>query len=111
MPLNITARTAQPAKTAGDVIVVGVWTLSSSKKAKAKSDLSAFDRALGGGLSRIFTKESFKGKKDQAVSVSTLGKLPAAKLIILGLGDRNSFTDADARSFSAKATRASNGEK
>ena len=110
MPLNITARTAQPAKTGADVTVVGVWTLSSSKKSKL-SDLADFDRALGGGLAKLIAKDGFKGKKDQTLSVSTLGKLPAAKLVIIGLGDRAASTDVDARTFGAKAARCANSEK
>ena len=110
MPLQISARAAQAAKTAGDVVVVGVWTLSSSKKTRL-ADVADFDRALGGALARVIAKEDFKGKKDQSLSLATLGKVQASRLIMLGLGDPKTFTDADARAFGARAARMANGEK
>ena len=110
MPLKISARAAQPVETSADIVVVGVWTLSSSKKSRL-AELEELDRALGGGLARLIAKDEFKGKKDQSVSVPTLGRLPANKLVVLGLGDQKSFTEADARAFAAKASRAANAEK
>ncbi len=110
MPLQISARAAQAAKTSGDVIVVGVWTLTSSKKTRL-ADVADVDRALNGGLAKMIAKDEFKGKKDQSLSFAPLGKLPAGRVVLLGLGDAKSFTDADARAFGAKAARAANSEK
>src|SRR5262249_15278172 len=45
------------------------------------------------------------------VTVATLGKLSAAKLVVIGLGDPKDLTDADVRAFAAKAARAANTEK
>ncbi len=110
MPLQISARLAKPAKTSADVVVVGVWTLPSSKKGRL-AELADLDRALGGGLSRTIAKEEFKGKRDQSLAVATLGRLPATKLVVLGLGDAKDWGSADARAFAARAARAANGEK
>ncbi len=73
--------------------------------------MDALDRALGGGVSRLLAKEDFTGKKDQMLSVPTLGRLPAAKLVLLGVGDRDKAGPAEVRSFAAKAARIANGEK
>jgi leucyl aminopeptidase len=110
MPLKITARAAEPVESSADVVVVGVWTLTASKKGRL-ADLADLDRALGGALAKTIAKEDFKGKKDQILSIPTLGRLPASKLVVMGLGDSKEFTDGDARSFAAKAARGANGEK
>src|SRR6516225_5629038 len=105
MPLKINARQTQPLDLNADVVVMGTWTFPKSKAGKAdkkkkKADdkkehgtgvafVDALDRALGGGVSRLIAKEEFTGKKDQTLSVPTLGRLPAAKLVLFGLGDRD----------------------
>src|SRR5580692_948098 len=111
MPLQITVRTAKPAAVSGDVLVVGVFTLGSKKAKGAPDTVSVLDRALGGGLSKLFVREEFKGKKDQSVRVPTFGKLPVHTLVVLGLGDASGMTDAEARSFAGRAARAAQAEK
>ncbi|HEY2516285.1 MAG TPA: leucyl aminopeptidase, partial [Polyangiaceae bacterium] len=41
----------------------------------------------------------------------TLGKIPAPRVLVLGLGPRSGFGDAEARAFAAKAARAANSDK
>jgi leucyl aminopeptidase len=112
MPLLITVRTANPIAVGGDVIVVGVFARVPRGKKKGGVDpIAAFDRALGGGLSKLIQREDFNGKKDQSVRVPALGKLPAHTLFVMGLGDGDAPTDADVRSFAARAARAAQGDK
>jgi leucyl aminopeptidase len=112
MPLKITVRSVLPARETGDLMVVGVSTLGgASKKKNSRSPLDGFDRALGGALGRLLKKEEFKGKKDQQVSMSTLGRVKADRLIVCGLGDVAKLGPADIRTFAAKAARAANGDK
>ncbi len=114
MPLKISVRSVLPARETGDVIVVGVPTLGSasrSKKKNQKSPLDGFDRALGGALGRLIKKDEFKAKKDQQLSISTLGRVKADRLIVIGLGDPTKLTSGDLRTFAAKAARAANADK
>lgn len=118
MPLKITVRNVLPSKEVGDLVVVGtpllpVRSSSSKKGAKApKSTLDGFDRPLGGALERLFKKDEFKGKKDQQISISTLGKIKAGeRLIVVGLGDLTKLGAGDVRTFAAKAARAANSDK
>src|SRR5262249_42953121 len=70
----------------------------------------SLDEAIG-GISNLAAKEEFTGKKDQSLSIPTLGKLSAGRILLLGLGEQGGFSHADARAFAAKAARAANGEK
>jgi leucyl aminopeptidase len=111
MPLKISVRSVLPAREIGDLMVVGVPALGGSKKKNSRSTLDGFDRALGGALGRLLKKEEFKGKKDQQVSMSTLGRVKADRLILVGLGDITKLGPGDIRTFAAKAARAANADK
>jgi leucyl aminopeptidase len=111
MPLKITVRSVMPARETGDIIVALVPTLGGSKKKSDRSPLDGFDRALGGALGKRIKKEEFKGKKDQQLSLSTLGRVKADRLLVLGLGDVAKLTAADIRTVAAKAARAANGDR
>ena len=50
--------------------------------------LAALDQAVEGHLLRATRAERFTGKADTALSLATLGRLPAARLLLLGLGPR-----------------------
>jgi leucyl aminopeptidase len=125
MPLTVSIRAAKPLEVNADLIVLGVWATPAPKsppsagadkeRKKAKpglaEPLASLDAALGGGLASLVEKEEFTGKRDQTLSVPTLGKLGAARVMVMGLGPRAGFGDPDARSFAAKAARAANGDK
>ena len=112
MPLKITVRSVQSAREVGDLMVVGVSAQGGApKKKNARTPLDGFDRALGGALGRQLKKEEFKGKKDQQVSMSTLGRVKANRLVVIGLGDVAKLGAGDIRTFAAKAARAANADK
>jgi leucyl aminopeptidase len=134
MPLSISVRTAKPLDTKADVLVIGVWSAQSSsrakdgaakkagkgKQAKAKDDagatpldatLSAIDAALGGGLASVLEREEFTAKRDQTVSLPTMGRVGASRIYLVGLGSKTGFGQGDARAFAARAARTGNSEK
>src|SRR5690606_40347317 len=113
MPLKISVRSVLPSREAGDIIVVGTPLLGGGGRSKKnqRSTLDGFDRALGGALGRLIKKEDFKGKKDQQISLSTLGRVKADRLIVVGLGDLGKLSAGDVRTFAAKAARAANSDK
>lgn len=113
MPLKISVRSVQPSRETGDLVVVAALANHATSKNKKKNDdgLDGLDRALGGALGRLLKKEDFKGKKDQQVSLSTLGRLKADRLVVIGLGDAEKLSPGDVRTFAAKAARAANADK
>jgi len=70
------------------------------------------DRALGGLLSKVLASEKFEGKPGQLSYVHTGGKIPAERVLVVGLGPhrRSDRTRADAepmrRAVSAAMRRA-----
>src|SRR5882672_6169219 len=110
MPLDIQVRTAQPLDLAADVLVVGV-PQSSGKKATLPPQLKPIDVALGGALAKLIAKEEFFGKRDQSLSLATLGRLSAEKVVLLGLGERRAVGAPEVRTFAARASRAGVVEK
>ncbi|MBN9167816.1 MAG: leucyl aminopeptidase [Myxococcales bacterium] len=111
MPLKISVRSVLPSREAGDIIVVGTPLFGGRAKKNQRTTLDGFDRALGGALGRLIKKEEFKGKKDQQIALSTLGRVKADRLIVVGLGDVTKLGPGDVRTFAAKAARAANADK
>jgi leucyl aminopeptidase len=109
MPLEILVRTAAPHDLAADVLVVGV--LQSGAKAGLHPSLKALDVALGGALTKLSSKEEFIGKRDQTLSLATLGRIAADKLVVFGMGERRSIGAPEMRTFAAKAARLANTER
>ena len=111
MPIKITARsTDKPHEIVADLLVIGVWAQSASKKA-TKGALASTDAALDGALGKLAAREEFTGKADQQLSFPTSGKIHATKVIVLGLGDRDVGSVSAIRAFAARAARLANGEK
>lgn len=55
----------------------------------------AVDRALGGLISQLIAGGEIKGRLEEVVILHTLGKLPAQRVAVVGLGPREKF-DLDA---------------
>ena len=110
MPFDIQVRVAQPNDLAADVLVVGVLQIV-GKSPSLPPSLKPLDVALGGALAKAAAKEEFTGKRDQTLSITTLGRFPAERIVLLGLGDRRSLAAPGVRTFAAKAARTANVEK
>jgi leucyl aminopeptidase len=67
-----------------DLVVLGVFAGEHTDKA-----LAGLDAALGGGLAATCADHDFTGKPKQQVVLSTLGKLPARRVALVGLGARS----------------------
>jgi leucyl aminopeptidase len=110
MPIQIHVRSEPLPEVRADVLAVGVLQ-NSEKAGGVGAPLKALDAAFGGALAKLVSKEEFTGKRDQALSISTLGRIASDKLILLGMGDRQSVGIAEVRTLCAKAARMANAEK
>jgi leucyl aminopeptidase len=110
MPIDVQLRVVLPQDLAAGVIVLGILQ-GGAKSAPVSPSFKSLDHALDGALSKYAAKEEFIGKRDQVLSFQTLGRLPADKVVLLGLGERRSVGAPELRAFAAKAARAANSEK
>ncbi|MBI4297796.1 MAG: leucyl aminopeptidase [Chloroflexi bacterium] len=67
---------------------------------------AAVDRALDGAISRLMADDEIKGKLYEATLIHTLGKMPAARVLVMGLGKREELTQERVRGVMGEACRA-----
>jgi leucyl aminopeptidase len=99
--MRIDLSVAAPADEKADVLAVGCAEDSLDDNAL----LEAFDAALGGLLRSFIRDERFKAKSGQSLVLATHGRLPAARLALLGLGKRANLTVSSLRAFAGRAAR------
>ncbi len=65
----------------------------------------AVDRALGGALREAIASGDFRGKRGEVAAFYPRGAIPAARVVIVGLGPQEKFTLQGVREASAHAAR------
>ncbi len=108
MPLNLTCSASAARDAAVDLLVVAVVA---SDSVASDATVAALDRALDGGLGRAIRREEYKGKKEQTLELDTLGRLPAQRIMLIGLGEQAKLSASDYRTTAARASRAANATK
>ncbi|HSA58449.1 MAG TPA: leucyl aminopeptidase [bacterium] len=93
------------------VSTIDLLGLAIASKGLATSFGRDIDRKLGGTLSRIIKTEELKGKAGETRSVSTLGKIPAANVLLIGLGDPSDGPQAAETLRKAAARLVKNGNR
>lgn len=66
----------------------------------------AVDRALDGAITHLIEQREIKGKLNEVTVIHTLGKLPSARIAVVGLGKQNEFTLDRVRGIMAEVCRA-----
>ncbi len=65
----------------------------------------AVDAALGGAISQLIAQGDIKGKEGEVTLLHSLGRVPAPRVVVLGLGKQESFSIHRVRDLSAKLCR------
>jgi leucyl aminopeptidase len=105
--MDLALETRKPTEARADVLVLGRYA-----DGRAPAEIAAVDRALDGLLSRVLASEKFEGKPGQMSYFHTGGKLPAERILVVGLGphrrDAKSRGDVESvrRAASAAVRRA-----
>lgn len=82
-----------------DVLVVGIW----EKTETLTGVIASVDDALGGIITEFaIKKDKFEGKFKQTYLLHTYGKIPANKVLVVGLGEKEKFNPNKLRELSAK---------
>ncbi len=76
-----------------DALVLGVFSGTQGYAGIVR----AIDRVLDGLLTTVTADEQFGGKEGEAISVHTHGKVPAERVLIVGMGDRKTASTESIR--------------
>jgi leucyl aminopeptidase len=87
---NVTFQTTSPAEVRADVVALPIF-----EGPEAGPGVKEAGAALGEDLLALYTSNKLRGKPGEALNVPTFGRLPAASLLLVGLGKRDKV-DADA---------------
>ena len=93
---------------AGDVTQVkaGALVLGFFKGEESlDGDLASVDKALDGAISQLVSQGEVKGKLGEITIIHSLGKLPAARVVVVGLGQREELTRDKIRGVVAETGR------
>ncbi|MEM6730263.1 MAG: leucyl aminopeptidase, partial [Myxococcota bacterium] len=89
--MQIVVHSGAVAEAPVDLIVLGV----TAGKVNRSSDFKVLDKVLDGGLASAVKDEDFKGGEGQILTVNTLGKIRAKRVLLAGVGGgdfaRNAF--------------------
>jgi leucyl aminopeptidase len=85
----------------GDVLIVGRY----AEEKRLPEPLRRLDRDVGGQMSEVFEAERFEGKPGQLTHFYTAGRLPAKRIMVVGLGPRPVLTAESVRRAAAAALR------
>src|SRR3989338_3817986 len=90
-----------------DVLIVNLFENTKT----ISGGTGAVDLALNGLIKKIIKEEEFKGKAGATLTIRTNGLIPAKKVIVVGLGEREKFDLNAVRKASASGIRCARREK
>ena len=86
--MKITVEALNIAEFVGDTIIVHLFEGAGDPSGAT----GAVDQALGGAISQAVADGQFKGKLNSTLVLHTLGKIPARRVVLVGLGKTGDFT-------------------
>src|SRR4051812_12542472 len=84
-----------------DAIVLGLFEGVTAPDGNA----GAVDQAMGGALSQLIAAGDLRGKQGEMTLVHTLGRLPAPRVVVVGLGKQDAFDIDKVRSLAGDLSR------
>ena len=68
-------------------------------------DIAIIDKALDGAISQLISQGEIKGKLNEITIIHSLGKLPAARVVVAGLGKQEALSQDKVRGVVAETCR------
>lgn len=97
--MNIKVLNAELKDQSCDLLVVGIY----EKTETLSGIIASVDEALGEIITEyVLKKDKFQGKYKEAYLLQTYNKIPANKVLVVGLGEKDKFTYNRLRELSAK---------
>ena len=106
--MNFTFAGGDPARAKADALVIPVFDSELNDKKKQAQALASADKKLKGLLLKTAVQEGFKGKGEQLLTLHTHGKIPAQRVLLVGLGTRAKFNAEVLRLAMGRAVKAAN---
>jgi leucyl aminopeptidase len=108
VPTTAPALTIETSSSAADKVRAELLVVPVFAERRLGVGADVVDRALGGGLTEFMAEADFSGKRGETLAVPTQGKLGAKAVVLVGVGEQDTF-DADAvrRAGAALARRSS----
>lgn len=104
--MHFTLVAGDATKARADVLVLPVFDNDLGGKKSTSQALLRADKKTKGLLLKTAAQEGFKGKADQVFSFQAQGKLPASRVVLVGLGARARFTPETLRLAAGRAVKA-----
>ncbi len=99
--MNIQLKQTNITEVAADLVIVNLFQGVTAPGGAT----GAADRALGGAISDVIAGGDFTGKSGETLVLYTRGALPAARVLVVGLGEAAKFDLRAARAAAATAVR------
>jgi len=99
--VNIQIKQGSITEEAADLVIVNLF----QGVTEPGGATGAVDRALGGAIRDVIAAGDFTGKAGETTLLYTRGALPAARVLVVGLGEQEKFSLAAARDAAAAAAR------
>lgn len=97
--MEVKVKIGKPEAERAGAIVAGIF--EGTKKLNGAA--SSLDKALNGAISAAINSGEFKGKLNETYLITAMGKLPAARVLLTGLGKEKEFTIDKLRQASGKS--------
>ncbi len=88
-------------KTKADAIIVPFF----EGMERPEGDIATIDKAWDGAISQLISQGEIKGKLSEVTLIHSLGKLPAARVVIAGLGKQQELSQDKVRGAIAETCR------
>jgi leucyl aminopeptidase len=72
---------------------------------QAEGDAAAVDKALDGAITQLINQGAIKGKLNEVTMIYSLGRLPAGRIVVAGLGKKNKLDTNKIRGAVAETCR------
>ena len=100
--MEITVKIGDTGKTRADTILLGIF----EDEKKTAGDLAEIDKSLNGEITKLRKLGEIKGKQSEVTVIHSLGKIPAGRIAVIGLGKKEELTEDKIRIVTADACRA-----